>query len=111
LERLFEFVLEGEREGEDIELADRALRAVKDGAATLGTSPFTCGKARRSLFLRESLIPFGHAGYVALFEVVDKTTVVVAAVKKTPHAGLPFALSRFEVVAVPSDETRHAVDN
>jgi plasmid stabilization system protein ParE len=30
---------------------------------------------------RELVIPFGHAGYVALFEVVDPTLVVVAAVR------------------------------
>ena len=80
--RLFDFVLERElqRDG-DLAVADRALRAVRDGIATLRSSPFTCRKAGSSPFLRELVIPFGHAGYVALFEVVDPTLVVVAAVR------------------------------
>ena len=83
LERLFDFVLERElaQTVGDLELAGRALQAVKDGSATLRTSPFTCRKAGQSPFLRELVIPFGRSGYVALFEVVDSTTVVVAAVR------------------------------
>ena len=55
LERLFDFVLERElqRNDGDLELADRALEA----------------------------IPFGHTGYVALFEIVDSSNVVIAAVR------------------------------
>jgi plasmid stabilization system protein ParE len=30
---------------------------------------------------RELVIPFGHDGYVALFEIMDDRTVVVAAVR------------------------------
>lgn len=83
LERLFDFVLERELErgGGDLELAERALRAIHDGIATLRLSPFTCRKASKSPFLRELVIPFGHTGYVALFEIVDSKTVVVAAVR------------------------------
>ena len=83
LERLFEFVLERELERNtgDLELADKALIAIKNGVSTLKTSPFTCRKASQSPFLRELVIPFGHSGYVALFEIVDTATVVVAAVR------------------------------
>ena len=83
LERLFEFVLERELERNegDLEHAERALRAIRDGVATLSTSPFTCRKASQSPFLRELVIPFGRSGYVALFEVVDSTSVVVAAIR------------------------------
>ena len=68
LERLFEFVLERdlERDGGDLKHAEQALRAIKDGVATLSTSPFTCRRASRSPFLRELVIPFGRSGYVAL---------------------------------------------
>jgi hypothetical protein len=31
--------------------------------------------------LRELLIPFGHSGYVALFEIEDASTVTVLAVR------------------------------
>lgn len=83
LERLFDFVLEREleRDSRDPQLAVRALDAIKSGIATLRTSPFTCRKAGASPFLRELLIPFGTAGYVALFEIVDDETVVIAAVR------------------------------
>jgi len=83
LERLFEFILERElqRPGGDLELAEQAVLAIRAGVATLKTSPFTCRKAGKSPFLRELIIPFGRTGYVALFEIVDPTEVVVAAVR------------------------------
>lgn len=83
LERLFDFVLERElqRNDGDLELAERALQAVKDGISSLRTSPFTCRKASQSPFMRELVIPFGRSGYVALFEIVDNANVVVAAVR------------------------------
>lgn len=83
LERLFDFVLERElaRDGGDLELAQEALAAMRAGIATLQASPFTCRKAGRSPFLRELLIPFGHTGYIALFEVEDAATVTILAVR------------------------------
>ena len=83
LERLFDFVLERElgRAGGDLELAEQALVAIRAGVATLRSSPFTCRKAGQSPFLRELIIPFGRSGYVALFEIVGSTDVVVCAVR------------------------------
>lgn len=83
LERLFDFVLERElaRDGGDLELAGQAVAAIRAGFATLKTSPFTCRKAAQSPFLRELIIPFGKSGYVALFEIVGPSDVVVAAVR------------------------------
>ncbi len=83
LDRLFEFVLEREldRAGGDLELAEQALHAIRAGVATLKASPFTCRKAGQSPFLRELIIPFGRSGYVALFEIVDNTKVVISAVR------------------------------
>lgn len=83
LERLFDFVLERElqRSGGDLALAEHALQAIKNGIATLHTSPFTCRKAGPSPLLRELVIPFGRSGYVALFEIIDSANVVVAAVR------------------------------
>jgi hypothetical protein len=44
--------------------------------------PFGCRKAEESNpFLRELVIPFGDAGYVALFEVEDNQTVTVLAIR------------------------------
>ena len=44
LEQLFDFVLQREllRNDGDLDVADRALTAVRNGSATLGPSPFTC---------------------------------------------------------------------
>ena len=83
LMRLFDFVLEREigRAGGSLELADQALAAIRAGVATLRTSPFTCRKASQSPFLRELIIPFGRSGYVALFEIVGTTDVVVSAMR------------------------------
>ncbi len=83
LERLFDFVLERElgRSDGDLELAEQALVAIRAGIATLKTSPFTCRKAGQSPFLRELIIAFGRSGYVALFEIVGTTEVVVSAVR------------------------------
>ena len=83
LERLFDFVLERElaRDGGDLELAQLALSAIRDGLHTLRSSPFTCRKAGASPFLRELVIGFGHTGYVALFEITGSAEVVVAALR------------------------------
>lgn len=83
LERLFDFVLEREvaRTSGDLELAEQAIVAIRAGLATLQTSPFTCRKVGQSPFLRELIIPFGRSGYVALFDIVDPSDVVVAAVR------------------------------
>jgi len=83
LEELFEFALQRELDSEtgDLDIPARALQAIKDGIGFLETSPFACRKAGGSPFLRELLIPFGRSGYVALFEIVDQTTVVVGAVR------------------------------
>ncbi len=82
--RRYDFMLEREIErsgGGDLALADRAIAAIHHGFATLRSSPFTCRKADQSPFLRELVIPFGGTGYVALFEISNTDTVVIAAVR------------------------------
>lgn len=83
LERLFDFVVERElqRDGGDLALAERALEAIRSGFAILKASPFTCRKAAQNPFLRELVIPFGHSGYVALFEIEGPGDVAVIAVR------------------------------
>ena len=85
LDRLFDFVLVRERElsrqGGDLALVEQALLAIRAGVATLRASPFSCRKVGPSPFLRELIIPFGHSGYVALFEIVGPTDIVVSAVR------------------------------
>jgi plasmid stabilization system protein ParE len=81
--RLFDFLVERElaREGSDLDLPQRAIDAIKDAFKLLEQFPFSCRKVASSAFLRELIIPFGHTGYVALFEIVDGQTVAVGAVR------------------------------
>ena len=83
LQRLFDFILERELSSPtgDLEIAERALSAIRAGFETLRTLPFTCRKAGSGPFLRELVISFGATGYVALFEIVDEQEVVIAAVR------------------------------
>ena len=54
------------------------LRAVE----LLRLSPFSCRKVLAdNPFLRELIIPFGSAGYVALFEIASNDTVNILAVR------------------------------
>jgi plasmid stabilization system protein ParE len=79
---LYDFVLERELAGGgDLELAGRAIDSIEPGIALLRYSPFTCRKAGNDPFLRELVNPFGHGGYVALYEIQDSGNVVIAAVR------------------------------
>jgi plasmid stabilization system protein ParE len=77
LRRLYAFLLE-----HDLQAAGRARDAIGKGVELLRDFPFTCRKAMPdNPFLRELLIPFGAAGYVALFEIEDNETVTILAVR------------------------------
>ena len=80
--RLYDFLIERElAQGGDLALAERALDAIGDAFQLLARMPYTCRKAGTSPFLRELVISFGATGYVALFEIVDAHSVVIAAVR------------------------------
>jgi len=83
LEQLFDFALQRELDSEtgDLDMPERAVQAIKDGIAFLESSPFACRKAGNSSFIRELIIPFGSTGYVALFEIVDSSTVIIGAIR------------------------------
>ena len=77
--RLFNFLLE-----QDIATATRAESAIYKAVEFLEFFPFSCRKADdegRNSFMRELLIPFGTTGYVVLFEIEDKKTVTITAVR------------------------------
>lgn len=77
LRRLYAFLLE-----RDLEVARRALDAIGKGIELLREFPFTCRKAAPdNPFLRELVISFGAAGYVALFEIEGHETVTILAVR------------------------------
>ena len=77
LHQLYAFLLE-----RDLALASRARDAIAKCIAFLQDFPFTCRKAAVDTpFLRELLIPFGAAGYVALFEIDNHETVTILAIR------------------------------
>jgi plasmid stabilization system protein ParE len=77
IERLYEFLL-----AKDVRAAEHALAALRRGFALLAYSPYSCRKADPEFpRLREIVIPFGSAGYVALLEIEPPATVTVLAVR------------------------------
>ncbi len=77
LQRLFAFLAE-----QDPQAAKRARKTIAASIELLQQFPFTCRKAvPDNTFLRELVISFGNAGYVALFEIEDQETVTILAVR------------------------------
>jgi plasmid stabilization system protein ParE len=77
--RLFDFLLE-----QDVAAAEKAREAIAKAVELLEVFPFSCRKALGgggNAFLRELIIPFGAAGYVALFEIENRDTVTVLALR------------------------------
>jgi plasmid stabilization system protein ParE len=75
--RLYDYLLD-----KDVTAAERALDAIKEAVELLRFSPFSCRKALPdNPFLRELIIPFGSAGYIALFEIDSASTVNILAVR------------------------------
>ncbi|MFZ2300820.1 MAG: type II toxin-antitoxin system RelE/ParE family toxin [Gallionella sp.] len=77
LKRLFTFLTE-----QDPQAAKHARKTIAASIELLQQFPFTCRKAvPENALLRELVIPFGSTGYVALFEIDDKETVTIVAVR------------------------------
>ena len=79
LHRLYDVLLE-----QDLDLAEEAVGAIEQGLILLERFPFSCRKAAggsRGPFLRELILPFGSAGYVALFEIDGSDAVTVLAIR------------------------------
>lgn len=75
--RLYDFLLQ-----KDVMAAERALDATRGAVELLRFSPFSCRKVLPdNPFLRELFIPFGSAGYVALFEIDSASMVIALAVR------------------------------
>jgi len=82
LERLFDFLLEQAETVEDLDRAQSAIDAIRAAARDrLAITPFSFRKAARNPVQRELVIPFGNTGYLALFEIVSASKVVVLAVR------------------------------
>lgn len=77
LRRLYAFLLEIDRDA-----AKRALETIDKSVEMLKSFPFTCRKADpANPFLRELLVSFRSAGYVALYEIEDDQTVTILAIR------------------------------
>lgn len=77
--RLIDFALE-----QDPAIAENAREAIAQAFKLLEVFPFSCRKALGgdgNPFLRELIIPFGASGYVALFEIENRDTVTLLAVR------------------------------
>jgi plasmid stabilization system protein ParE len=82
LERLFDFLIDRAETTEELERAQAAIDAIR--AATqhrLAITPYSFRKAAQNPAQRELIIPFGGTGYVALYEIVSPTQVVILAVR------------------------------
>lgn len=77
LQRLFDFLAE-----QDLATAERARAAIAKAFDFLREFPFACRKLEpEQPWLREMVIGFGQAGYVALYEIESERTVTVLAVR------------------------------
>jgi plasmid stabilization system protein ParE len=77
LKRLFSFLTK-----QDLQAAQNARQIIAASTKLLEQFPFTCRKAVvDNACLRELVIPFGGAGYVALFEIENEQTVTIISVR------------------------------
>ena len=86
LQRIFDFLIQRELDSAtgDLDLPEKALHAIQAGISLLKNSPFVCRKAGSSPFVRELVIAYdkyGNTGFVALFEIVNDSTVIVGAIR------------------------------
>jgi plasmid stabilization system protein ParE len=80
--RLFDFMLERAHSAEDFDTAQRALDIIRSEIEThLNRTPFIYRKAGVSPSLRELIIAFGSAGYVALYEIEGNAHVNILALR------------------------------
>jgi plasmid stabilization system protein ParE len=81
LQRLEDFLVEMALEHGDFDLPGRAVEAIRNEMRILETNPYTCRMAHDNPLERELIIPFGAAGYVALFEIISDVEVAVSALR------------------------------
>ena len=70
--RLYQFLLAA-----DLQPAERALKQIRRGLLAASEFPFSCRRAAKGA-VRECVIPFGRAGYVAAFEIGEDHVLILA---------------------------------
>ncbi|MEP7283042.1 MAG: type II toxin-antitoxin system RelE/ParE family toxin [Rubrivivax sp.] len=81
LQRIEDFLVETALEHGDLDLPIRALDTIRQEMRVLASNPFTCRKVGGNPLERELIIPFGGAGYVALFEILSDHEVAISAIR------------------------------
>ena len=82
LERLFDFLIDQAETSEELDRAQAAIDAIRATAQhRLAITPYSFRKAAQNPAQRELIIPFGGTGYVALYEIVSTSKVVILAVR------------------------------
>lgn len=82
LERLFDFLIDQAETSEELDRAQAAIDAIRATAQhRLAVTPYSFRKAAQNPAQRELIIPFGGTGYVALYEIVSASKVVILAVR------------------------------
>ncbi|MBP2564161.1 type II toxin-antitoxin system RelE/ParE family toxin [Agrobacterium tumefaciens] len=76
-DRIYDFLI-----AYDIDVAEKAIDAIRTGLQLLADFPFSCRKAsQENGLMRELLVPFGSSGYIVLFRIDGPETVTIAAVR------------------------------
>lgn len=80
--RLFDHLLDRAHTVEGFDAAQNAIDVLIKGVErNLRRTPLIFPKAGSSPFLRESLVPFGASGYVALYEIARASVINILAIR------------------------------
>jgi plasmid stabilization system protein ParE len=80
--RLFDFLLDRAETDADCDDAQAVIDTiVAEIEGHLSRSPFIFRKAAADSFLRELVVPCRRTGYVVLYEIEDRATVTILAVR------------------------------
>jgi plasmid stabilization system protein ParE len=87
LVRLFDFLIDRAETTEELDQAQSAIDAIRAAVEhRLAVTPYSFRKAAQNPAQRELIIPFGSAGYVALYEIVSPSKVVLLAFRHQHEA-------------------------
>ena len=76
--RLYEFLLARAETLEKLDVADEALKVIRQAALShLSTTPYSYRKVGARSTLRELIIPFGTTGYILRFDIRSPELVLV----------------------------------
>ncbi len=82
LQRLLDILIDRAETDEELDEAEQAINTIDAVVHShLAATPYSFRKAGRRSTRRELIIPLGATGYVALYEIVSPTLVLVLAVR------------------------------